>query len=149
MRTINNTEPVNDVETLDKLIPRYALNKKELDSYESICKKENAEIKKLMLDGNIPEHTAGGFVAKCTTSERESINEAKLLEILKEDWVARNKHIQCPYIKTKEYVDMDALETALYNAEIPEEVVLKMDTCREVKEVTTLRVTVAKQKKEK
>lgn len=145
MRTINNTETVS---TLDKLIPQYALNKRELDSYESLCKKENAEIKKIMLEQKLPEHTAGGFVAKCTTSERESINEAKLLEILKEDWVTRNGSMQCPYIKTKEYVDMDALEAAMYNSTIPEETVLKMDTCREVKEVTTLRVTVVKQKKE-
>ena len=51
-------------------------------------------------------------------------------------------------IKSKEYVDMDALESAIYKGLIPTDVLMKMDSCRETTDICTLRVTKAKKKKE-
>ena len=51
-------------------------------------------------------------------------------------------------IKTKEYVDFDALEKAIYNGLLPGETLLEMDKAREVKEVVTLRVTKIKKENE-
>jgi hypothetical protein len=145
-KTINTQETIS---TLEQLIPQYATNKVELDSYKALCDKENAEIKRLMVEQGLQEKTAGNYVAKCSTSSREMVNEDKMLELLKADWVKRNGSLECPYIKTKEYIDMDVLEAALYNCTIPEEVVVSLDTCREVKEVTSLRVSLVKNKEDK
>lgn len=128
--------------TLDELIPSYAENKIELDNYKKICDGQNAEIKKRLEELGENEYTAGGYVAKRTVSERESMNEERLLEMLK-------KHNVPGVIKTKEYVDMDALEGYLYNTELSDEMAADLDSCREVKEVVQLRITKEKKKEEK
>lgn len=129
--------------TLEELIPQYAANKKEMDDYKKICDSENAQIKQLMLDGKISEKSAGGYVAKCTVSQRETMNEEKLLEIL------HNLHqTNIPnVIKTKEYIDFDALEKAIYDGKVPEYVIMEMDKAKESTQVVTLRVTKEKEKK--
>lgn len=125
---------------LDTLIPQYAENKAELDSYKKICDKENAEIKAVMADFALQHYEAGGYKATYSVSERESMNEEMLLEI------AHNRGIP-EIVKTKEYIDFDALEDAIYNGRISQEVLLEMNKAREVKEVVTLRVSKVKEKK--
>ena len=126
---------------LDALIPQYAANKAELDDYKKICDKENAIIKSIMADMDEPTYEAGGYKATYSVSERTSMNEEMLLEI------AHNYGIP-NIIKTKEYIDFDALENAIYKGDIPKEALLEMDKAKEVKEVVTLRVTKIKKKKE-
>ena len=126
--------------TLQELIPAYAENKAELDSYKKICDKENAEIKEIMLAEDLSEETVDGYVAKITKSNRESFNEEKLLEI------AHNEGIS-EIIKTKEYIDYDILEDAIYNGKISEDILLKIATAKEVKEVVTLKVSKVKKGK--
>lgn len=129
--------------SLEELIPQYAANKKEMDDYKKICDRENAQIKQLMLDGKISEKSAGGYVAKCTVSQRETMNETKLLEIL------HNLHqTNIPdIVKTKEYIDFDALEKAIYDGKIPDYVIVEMAKAKESTQVVTLRVTKEKEKK--
>ena len=129
------------IDKLQQLIPQYAMNKAELDSYEKICKRDNEEIKSLMFELGIDEAESEDYVAKRTVQKRENINEAKLLEIA--------HHYGIPEIvKVKEYIDYDALENALYNNLIPTEAVLEMNNAKTVKEVVTLRVTKRKKKGE-
>jgi hypothetical protein len=52
-------------------------------------------------------------------------------------------------IKTREYVDYDVLEKLLYNQKITPYGLKKIEDCREVKEVVTLRITKSKGKKVK
>lgn len=125
---------MSDVLTLKELIPIYAVNKSEMDSYKKICDRQNKEIKELMLASNLESEESGDYVATCTVSERESMNESILLEVLKETGYAEG------IVKTKEYVDMDALEHAIYTEKVPVEIVAKLDKARETKEVVTLRV---------
>lgn len=123
--------------TLDELIPSYAENKSELDSYKKICESENNAIKEKMLEIGQDEYSAGGYKAKRSVSERVSIDEDKLLTVMK-------KHYLVEVIKTREYVDMDALENYLYHVdEDPaiQELLADIDKCREVKEVVQLRVS--------
>ena len=47
-------------------------------------------------------------------------------------------------IKTKSYVDMDVLESAIYNNLIPNDVLIEMNKCREIKQVQTLKITKSK-----
>ena len=138
---LSNVEAVNEVLTLDELIPLYAENKADLDVYDKLCKSQNALIKQHMEELGETEHTAGGYVVKYSVSQRESINEDRLLDILK-------KHNVPGVIKTKEYVDMDALESYLYNTELSDDLAADMDSCREIKEVVQLRFSKEKKKKE-
>ena len=128
------------VSELDKLIPQYAMNKTEADAYKKLCDKENAQIKALMADLDNPVYEAGGYKATYSVSTRESMNEEMLLEIA-------HQHGIPEIVKTKEYIDFDALENAIYNGKISQDILLEMDKAKEVKEVVTLRVTKTKEKK--
>ena len=128
--------------TLDELIPMYAQNKAEFDNYKKICEGQNAYIKRQLEELGEDEYTAGGYVVKRTVSTRESKNEERLLEMMK-------KHKIPGVIKTKEYVDMDALESYLYSSILFDDVAADLDSCREVKEVVQLRISKEKKKKEK
>lgn len=127
---------------LDTLIPRYAQNKLELDSYKKICEKENAEIKKIMKDYALPTHVVGDYKAVYTIQKRETINEEKLLEIAHQYGIS-------DIIKTKEYIDFDALENAIYHGQISADVLAEIAKTKEVKEVVTLKVTKIKKAEEK
>jgi len=123
---------------LTELIPNYARHKEDMDELKKYCDKENKEIKMLMEGLEENTFSSCGYTAKRTVSNRETINEDKLLE------VAHNEGIS-EIIKTKEYIDFDALEKAIYDGVIPQDVLLKIGSCREVKEVVTLKVTKAKE----
>ena len=126
---------------LEKLIPVYYDNKQNLDFYKKECDAGNAEIKKLMAEQKIKDYEVDGIVAKYVIQNKESMNEEALLKLLKEKGYTN-------VIKTKEYVDMDALENALYHDEIDKDTVVEMDKCKEVKEVIQLRVSKKKVKKD-
>lgn len=135
--------------TLDELITSYGNHNAEYGSLKKVCDSEKEQIKKSMLVQGLPEKTAGGWKVTCTTTTRESMNEEQLLQVLKKDWEAQyGTEIPCPYIKTREYVDMDVLESVLYAGEISQATLLEMDACRSVTEVVTLRCSKAKPKKQ-
>ena len=125
--------------TLDTLIPQYAENKQMLDDYKKICDDENKQIKDLMDEGS---YEASGWKATKSIQTRESMNEDKLLAVLK-----KAGFNQTSIIKTKEYVDMNELESAIYNGLIEKDVLMEIDKCRESKEVVTLRISKVKEKK--
>lgn len=135
-------DSLKDVD-LDELIPMYAENKAELDSYKKLCDTENSQIKDKMLEIGQDTYSAGGYKAKRTVSERVSMNEDKLLTVMK-------KHNINEVIKTREYVDMDALENYLYHIDEDssesEELLSDIDKCREIKEVVQLRVSKEKKR---
>lgn len=126
---------------LDELIPQYAQNKAEMDSYKKICDSENAQIKALMADLDDPVYEAGGYKATYSVQERESMNEDILLDIAHHFGLSE-------IVKTKEYIDFDALEKAIYDGKISDDILLEMNKAKEVKEVVTLRVTKIKKKRE-
>jgi hypothetical protein len=68
----------------------------------------------------------------------ETFIEEALIEFLKKNNVASD------IVKTKEYVDFDALESAIYHERISPELVKEMASCKETKTTTVLRI---KQKK--
>lgn len=139
--TIKFDEEVEKVPvSLDTLIPQYAENKSMLDDYKKICDDENKQIKDMMEEGS---YEAGGWKATKTISTRETMNEDKLLDVAK-----KNSYYLSDIIKTKEYIDMDKLESLLYKGNISKDVLLEIDKCRESKEVVTLRISKVKEKKD-
>lgn len=139
----NVTENVTAEESnaLDTLIPSYANNKAEMDSYKKVCETQNSQIKEQMEKLKKSEYTAGGYVAKRIVVEKESMNEERLLDILA-------KHGIPEVIKTKEYVDMDALEKYLYNNELSDELAADLNSCRIINTTVQLRISKEKKKKE-
>lgn len=125
---------------LEELIPTYYELKTQADSLNEELKKQNSQIKDLMLNSELKEKTAGGYKALCLVSTRESMNEEKLLRILHE-----HPELAKELIRTREYVDMDALENAIYKGAIPNELLQEISTCRESKEVVTLKVSKVKE----
>lgn len=124
-------------EKLRELIQRYQLNKSEMDSYKNVVDKDNKEIKMIMLESQLSEFIVGDIKATCSVSEREDFIEEALIEKLKEMKVDG-------VIKMKEYIDMDALENAIYNGELN---AAELASCQTKKEVVTLRVTKIKEKR--
>lgn len=130
------------IETLDELIPNYALNKIELDSYKKICDSANVKIKDIMYKLGEEKHESNGWIAKRTVVEKESFNEDKLLNVIK-------KYNIKDVIKTKEYVDMDVLESYLYNNEASSELAADLASCKIVKEEIRLTISKIKNKENK
>lgn len=133
---------------LEELVLSYGAHNAEAKDLKKVCDAENAQIKEIMVSDGLTEFTSGIYTAKYSVSKQESLNEEKALEILKKDWMNRNLgrdiHKDCPYIKTKEYIDMDALETVLYKGDIPQETLVELDGCRIVKEIPKLTIVKAK-----
>lgn len=131
--------------TLDELILAYVLNKGEFDSLKKITERDNGRIKDMMFELNLSERQVGDNIVRRIVQERESLNEERLLELVK---TKCPQEIRNKIIKTQEYVDMDCLEDAIYSGSISSEFLIDMDTCREVKKVVTLRISKVKKAKE-
>lgn len=123
----------------------YAKEYVEAKSQEAKIKKKvesaNSAIKQFMKKLKIPECTLDdGTVLQYSIQNRESLDEDKLLIQLKHF----APDTQC--IKTKEYVDMDVLESEIYHGKLSDDAMVAMDSCRIVKEIERLDIKKAKKK---
>lgn len=139
--SLSPNEPSAVNESLETLIPQYAANKSELDSYTKICKEENEQIKAALVELGENEYSAGGYTVKRIVAVKESMNEEKLIEVLRQNGLD-------VAIKTREYVDMNALEAYLYNNEPSADLARQLESCRTTTETVQLRLSKTKAKKE-
>ena len=130
------------LEKLNELVPHYGEVKSSMDRFKKLCDADNKEIKMIMTDLALQHFTAGGYKVVRSVQERETMDEELLLELLRDIPEVRINNI----IKTKEYVDFDALESAIYNDKLPKSVLLEIDKARVITPVTSLRVSKIKQK---
>lgn len=132
------------VDVLATVIDRYGDNKAEMDKYKKMCDADNTLIKATMISDNelITEYTADKYTAKITTVDKGYTDEAKLINVIHSFNIPNSLGI----IKTKEYIDEDALESAIYNGEISQEVMDEIVKCKVEK--TEYRLTVKKKKGE-
>ena len=126
---------------LEDLIEEYGSKNTQLKGLKEEVDKSNGLIKSLMKEGNMTEAQTENWVATYSVQHRESVDEDKLLELLKKEWTARNGSMQCPYIKLKEYVDFDVLEDMIYNNKVTSDALACIDNCRNTKEIEVLKVT--------
>lgn len=126
-----------DERVLNSTIECFYEDKQLADKYKKSCESYNLEIKELMgkLDTDQFE-TDSGLVAVISHKYSQSFNEEKLVNKLKK---LNAKGI----IKTKEYVDMEALEDAIYNEKLDAS---ELTDCREIKETVALKVSKKKEK---
>lgn len=123
---------------LSSTINSYALHKQQLDELKKLCDSENAQIKEYMKNNNLESYDDGnGHTVKYSVQERTSMNEVKLLKVMKDNGVDY-------VIKTQEYVDSDLLEKAIYNNELSEDVQRQIADCNEVKYVPQIRLSKTK-----
>lgn len=119
-------------ENLKELIRLFYEDKKLLDNYKKSTDEYNKQIKKDMTDlGKSEFETDDGIIAKLSVQNRESFNDDLLLKKITE--------LDIPgIIKTKQYVDMDALEDAIYNGQLDAS---ELSSCKVVNQVTVLKVS--------
>lgn len=125
--------------TLEELIPIYGENNTQYNGLKKVVGEQSSEIKKLMQGNKIDEKSVGAWTAKITVKKSESFNDEKLLNIIKQLGLDE-------LIKTKEYVDTDAMEEAIYNGTITQNMLLEISKAQEVKESVAL--TIKKKKGE-
>lgn len=119
---------------LSNLVETYANEKNILEDYKKRVDNYNLQIKDLMSDLEIEDVDCGDYNAKIIIQNRVTMDEDKLLSVLKTHGVDKA-------IRTREYVDMDILESMLYNNELPKNIVRHIGKCKNEKQVKTLRVT--------
>lgn len=124
---------------------RDAINIKEIiDIYkrdkdiENSLKKSNEErgksIKEYFKNNNITNFKTDKYEASVTTKDNESLNEELAIEIIKKKLGGA---LLASVIKTKEYIDEDALEKLVYNGDFDIKVLNK---AKIIKTTQTLRV---------
>lgn len=126
-------------ESLDYLIYRYYEEKQNLEEAKKVVDGYNAEIKDIMTDRDFETYKTqdGVFTAKKIVQNRESFNEPKIIEKLKE------LGITTP-VKTVEVIDYDELENVIYNGKLDASALAEF---KDVKQVVTLKVTKSKGEK--
>lgn len=130
---------INDkfYQELIELIDRYGLNKQEFDDYKIICDNENKQLKDMMAKANLKAFNTDKYRVNYIVSERTSTDEDKMIAVIHKHNLPNSLGI----IKTKEYIDEDALESAIYDNEIPKEVMDEIAECITKKEIISLKLT--------
>ena len=123
---------------LNTLINRYAENKRVMDEYKKVVDEDNKEIKSIMSKMINEDETktsvdAGEYTATYSISISENFNEQLLLKKLHDLYGGEN----CPYIKTIEVPDMNAIESAIYHGDID---AIELSSCIEQKRTPRLTI---------
>ena len=102
-------------ETLDSMIVKYSSEKAVADQVKKVVDEYNGKIKEAMQNMNISEYVADGLKASISITPKEDFNELQAIEILRSNLTATEFSA---IVKTKEYLDFDALENATYTNKI-------------------------------
>jgi len=127
---------------IDEVIDSYAQNKERLDALDTVCKVQNAEIKAFL--GDEKSYSTDNYKVSKSVQNRDTMDEELLCAKL-------SNFAECydlGIIKVQEYVDMSALEDALYKKQLTPEMIEVIEKCRKHKEVVTLRVSKIKKEEE-
>ena len=131
---------------ITEIINKYCEEKEKEKALKKVLGTLSTDIKDYMAEHADEDISTDDFTVHIQIKVSEEVDEEGMLEVLKKDWASKYGSMQCPYIKTREYVDMDALEQVIYAGGISTEVLLQLDKCRTVKETRAL--TYKKVKKE-
>lgn len=124
---------------INKIIDLY----KESKDKENALKKSNTEmgnnIKSYFQTNGLDKVDTDKYTATVTTSTSESLNEELAIEIIKENLGGAMLNT---VIKSKEYIDEDALEKLVYNGDFD---ITKLAKAKITKTTSTLRVSKKKE----
>lgn len=118
---------------LNGLINEYGVKKEELDLLKKETDNINKTIKSLMKADNLTEVITTMYKVNYQVRTSESLDEEKVIDILKANGI---KGI----IKTKEYVDEEALENAIYTGKLEPSILKEINKCKISKETVALTI---------
>lgn len=118
---------------IEALIDEFVQVKKEADRLKKKSDDLNKKIKDEMVSLGLDSYETDSAVISYVIAKRETLNEDKLLNVAREFNLKK-------IIKKKEYVDMNILESELYNHNISDDAIQAIAKCRQTKEIPTLRV---------
>lgn len=127
-----NPEKVVDLSTL---IDSYKNSKDNENKYKKLSKDLGDQIKSEFESRKIDKFASDKYVATVSITQKESINQDRAIIILKDN--LSNDQLD-QVIKTKEYIDEDALEKLIYNGEVQAD--LLTTAIEKGKPTTTLRI---------
>lgn len=140
---IENIPEQESMETLDDIIPTYYEYNNLKNSVDKHLKEWNSRIKTSMGDLKTQSYTSGNYIATISCTEKYNFIEdlliLKLRELEKTEGLDASR-----FIKTREYVDLEELERAIYSKEL---IASEFVDCQSVNTVQTLRVKKEKEKK--
>jgi hypothetical protein len=109
-------------------IEKYSYSKKQELIFKNMSDTFNTTIKDEFKNRNITEFIAGDIVASITYTPKEDFNELQAIEILRKS-LPEEQFSQL--VKTREYLDQDAFEKAVYNKQIKAEILAPAVTPKE------------------
>ena len=124
---------------LSKTIDEYKESKDKENSLKKINNELSENIKSYMHEHNMTTVDTDNYTATLSRKDSESLNEDLAIEIIKENLGGA---LLASVIKTKEYIDEDALEKLVYNGDFD---INKLVKAKIVKSTFTLRVTKKKE----
>ena len=129
-----------ELERLQELANQFAEIKVQAAQYDKQSKALNTEIKTLMKGLKKKSITASnGAVITYSTQTRTTVDEEAMLQVIIEN---------CPKteaVKTKQYLDMDVLESEIYHGKITKKVLKLLDKCKVVNPVPVLNIKTKKE----
>lgn len=120
---------------LPKIIDEYKESKDKENALKKVNNELNDNIKGYMYEHNMSSADSEKYTATLTKTDKESLNEDLAIEIIKENLEGA---LLNTVIKTKEYIDEDALEKLVYNGDFD---ISKLEKAKITKTSYTLRVT--------
>lgn len=123
---------------LKNLVDSYGESKKEENAIVKRNKERNSQIKQLFLDNDISSFETDSFIATVSETEKQSLNNELALGILKKE-LGENELTSV--VKTKEYIDEDALEKLVFNGQFD---ISKLEKAVDKKIVSALRIKARK-----
>ena len=125
------------ISELEELIPLYGENNNQKNKYSKLATEQSKQIKEIMTKHKVDSYICGGWTASITQKKSESMDEEALLNYFKKA-LSKEQLKELKLVKRKEYIDGDALESAIYNGLIDTDIITGMDSCRIVKTTPTL-----------
>ena len=127
-------------ETLEDMVKIYAGKKEELDPLKKQVDDYGKKIKAEMRNQDLTEVVVDGIKASITITPKSDFNELQAIEILRKNLTLEQFNA---VVKTKEYIDDDALENLVYTEGIDASILAPAETPKEP--TITLRLGKVKQ----
>lgn len=122
-----------DEDELYNLVKDYINNKTLESEYKNLASSGNTKIKKIMSTRNLSSFSCDYGTVTLSERKSESFEEEALIEFLKSSG-------HSDIVRTKECVDYDALESAIYHEKISKEEVKQMDKYKVTKVTQVLNI---------
>lgn len=120
---------------LSKIIDEYKESKDKENALKKVNNELNENIKSYMYEHDMSSADSEKYTATLTKTDEESLNEDLAIELIQENLEGA---LLNTVIKTKEYIDEDALEKLVFNGQFD---ISKLEKAKITKTSYTLRVT--------